>query len=112
MMGGVSCPIRAPRPHSVPMTFFRILFAVDALAALVALVFFVWGLADGSVSDFNIGAWLLLLGGIGAILGGGWWLHGQGFRRQAYGVLSILAFPSVGFALILFAALIFQPRWN
>ena len=94
------------------MTFFGILFAIDALAAVVALVFFFWGLADGSVSDFNIGPWVLLLGGIAGILGGAWWLHGIGRRAQANGLLSILAFPGIGAAILLLAALIFQPRWN
>ena len=47
------------------MVTFRILFGIDALAAAVVLFFFIWGLSDGTVSDFNILLWLALLGGVG-----------------------------------------------
>ena len=53
------------------MWLFWVLLGIDGAAALVALYFFFVGLADGSVSSFNAGIWLLLLGGIGAVIGGG-----------------------------------------
>ena len=43
---------------------YHILLTIDGLAALVALGFFTAGLADGTVSDFNISTWLLLLIGV------------------------------------------------
>ena len=59
-----------------------------APAALVALYFFFIGLGDGSVSSFNIAICLALLGGIAAILVGGWMLSAKGQRRAAIGVLA------------------------
>ena len=76
------------------MIFFGILVGIDALAAAVALFFFIWGLSDGTVSSFNILEWLALLGGVGAVLGGGLFLNAQGHRRRASGVLLLLAFPA------------------
>jgi hypothetical protein len=94
------------------MILFRILLAIDAAVALVALYFFFIGLGDGSVSSFNIGLWLALLGGIAAVLGGGWALNAKGQRRAALGVLAILALPGLLFGLFILMVLVLQPRWN
>lgn len=94
------------------MTFVRILLAIDAVAALVALWFFFIGLADGSVSSFNGGLWLALLGGIAAILGVGWALNARGQRGAAIGVLAILAAPAFAAGLLILAMIVLQPRWN
>jgi hypothetical protein len=94
------------------MILFRILLAIDAAVALVALYFFFVGLGDGSVSSFNIALWLVLLGGVAAIVGGGWVLNAKGQRRAALGVLLILALPGLLFGLFILAAVILQPRWN
>jgi len=94
------------------MIFFWILFGIDAAAALVALYFFFIGLADGSVSSFNITLWLAILGGIAAVLGGGWFLRASGRHSAAMKVLSILAVPGLLFGLFILLALILQPRWN
>lgn len=50
------------------MIFYRILFSIDAVIALVLLYFFFVGLGDGSVSSFNILLWLGILGATAAIL--------------------------------------------
>jgi hypothetical protein len=94
------------------MLFLYLLFGIDAAVALVALYFFVVGLGDGSVSSFNILLWLALLGGIGAVLGGGWVLNAMGRRGAAIGVLMILALPGFLFGLFILGVLILQPRWN
>jgi hypothetical protein len=91
---------------------FHLLFGIDLLTALAALFFFLWGLSDGSVSSFNIGIWLLLLGGIGAVLGGGWRLRGAGYRRIAGGLLALLALPAAGFVVLFLVTVILNPRWN
>jgi hypothetical protein len=39
---------------------FRLLWAIDALVAAILAYFFFVGIADGSVSSFNIGLWLLI----------------------------------------------------
>jgi hypothetical protein len=94
------------------MIAFRILSGIDVLAAGVAAFFFLWGLRDGSVSSFNILLWFVLLSGIGAVLGGGFWLRSAGQQRLANGVLSILAIPATLIALFLLVLIIAQPRWN
>jgi hypothetical protein len=94
------------------MIFFWILFVIDAAIALVALYFFFIGLADGSVSSFNIALWLAMLGGIAAVLGGGWFLRAGGRHSAAMKVLSILAVPGFLLGLLILLALILQPRWN
>ena len=94
------------------MILFRLLLAIDAVVALVALYFFFIGLGDGSVSSFNIVLWLVLLGGIAAILGGGWMLNAKGQRRAALGVLAILAVPAFLCGLLIVAMIVLHPRWN
>jgi hypothetical protein len=94
------------------MIFFRILVAIDAVIACIALYFFSIGLADGSVSSFNISLWLGILGGIAAILVGGLVLNAKGYRRIADGVLLIMALPGVLFALFMLVLIISNPRWN
>jgi hypothetical protein len=55
---------------------------------------------------------MALLGGVAAVLGGGWMLRAKGERGAAYGVLAILAVPGVLCALFILAVIILQPRWN
>jgi hypothetical protein len=94
------------------MIVFRLFLVIDAAAALVALYFFFIGLGDGSVSSFNIAIWLALLGGIAAILVGGWMLSAKGQRRAAIGVLAILAVPAFLCGLLIVLMIVLQPRWN
>src|ERR1051326_3740906 len=47
---------------------FKILWSIDALTALVFVVFFIIGIGDGTVSSFNIMLWLLILGILAAVL--------------------------------------------
>lgn len=94
------------------MIFFWILFGIDAIAVTATIYFFLEGLRDGSVSSFNMGLWMALLGGVIAILGGGWMLNANGRRRMAIGVLSILGIPSVLFGLFMLLIVITQPNWH
>lgn len=98
-------------PGFVPMIFL-ILFGIDVLAALAVIYFFVVGLADGSVSSFNITLWFAILASTAAILGGGWMLNAKGHRKLAYTVLSILAVPTALYAAFILLIVIAQPRWN
>lgn len=94
------------------MTFFWILFGIDAATAMVVLWFFFIGLADGTVSSTNGGMWAALVGGVAAVLGGGWFLNAKGHRGAAKAVLAILAVPGFLFGLFVLAMIVFQPRWN
>ena len=94
------------------MLLFRIMLAIASAVALLVLYFFAWGLSDGTVSSRNILMWLALLGGVAAVLVGGWTLNAAGQRGAACGVLAILAVPGLLSALFVLAVLILQPRWN
>ena len=86
--------------------------AVDVVIAIIVLYFFLVGLADGSVSSFNIGLWLLILLGLGSILGGSLWLKTAGHPTLAMVPLLILTIPGLLYGLFLLALLIAAPRWN
>ena len=94
------------------MGLYRFLLVVDALAAGVVGYFFLVGLADGSVSSFNIGMWLALVAGVAAILGGGWYLNANGRRGLAIALLAVLAAPALLYALFVLSLIVLQPRWN
>lgn len=94
------------------MSFFRFLFGVDLVAAAVAFYFFFIGLADGSVSSFNMGIWLALIGGIAAILLGGYALKQSGHPRMANLLLAVLAVPTCLYGAFILMIVIAQPRWN
>ena len=76
------------------------------------MAFFLWGVADGTVSSFNILLWLAMLGGAVALPWAGWALRQRGRTGAANGVLLVLALPAV---LALFAiAVMFAspPDWR
>ncbi len=92
--------------------FFRILLGIDAIAAAIILYFFVVGLGDGSISDFNMHLWLGILAALGVVIGGGVALNAKGNRRAANAVLLILAIPTALYGLFVLSLIVFQPRWN
>jgi hypothetical protein len=87
------------------MALYWILLAVDGAAALVALYFFFIGLADGSVSSFNAGIWL-------ALLGGGLAFNAAGRRRAACALLSVLAVPALLSGLLILMLIVLRPNWR
>jgi hypothetical protein len=91
---------------------FRILWGVDAAVALVIAYFFVAGLADGSVSSFNMGLWLTILFGAGAILLGGPLLRAAGHPRLASLVLAVLAVPGLLYGFFLAVVILTGTPWN
>jgi hypothetical protein len=91
---------------------FWLLWAIDAVIASTALYFFVAGLADGSVSSFNMGLWITVLVALAAVFGGSLWLKSMGRRGLAVILLLILAAPGVIFALFFLILIVSGPRWN
>ena len=94
------------------MNLFRILQAFGALVAIAVFGFFLVGLADGTVSSFNIGLWLVLLGVAGGVMWGSHWLHTHEKPGLAKALLLVLAVPGVLFLLFLLVILVSEPRWN
>jgi hypothetical protein len=91
---------------------FRILLAWDALIALVIGYFFAVGIADGSVSSFNLTLWLGILATVAGILGGAWALHQAQRRKTALALLWLLAAPGLAYVLFIGLILVTNPRWN
>ncbi len=94
------------------MPFFWILWGFDALITLVILYFFFAGIADGSVSSFNIRIWLLLIGAVAVIMLGSLWLRAHHYLLAAKILLGILAIPGLIYVLYILMILLFKPRWN
>jgi uncharacterized membrane protein YoaK (UPF0700 family) len=88
------------------------LWGFDAIASLVILYFFVAGLADGSVSSFNMGLWLGIVLVVCGVMVGSLALRSSGRTRLAVAVLLVLALPALLFVLFFGALLITNPRWN
>lgn len=91
---------------------FWIPWAIDAVIAAIAVFFFLWGLADGSVSSFNSGLWTLLLGGLAAVVGGSLWLKSIGRAGLGTALLLALAIPGVLVGLFFLILIVANPRWN
>lgn len=93
------------------MTFW-IAWSIDAIAALVFVAFFIIGLVDGSVSTFNIGLWLLVLGVVGGVVLGGLALRSSARKAVATTLVTILAVPTALTGLFFLAVVLIPARWN
>ena len=91
---------------------FGILCGIDALIAAIFFYFFVWGMADGTVSAFNIGLWMAILAGIATILGAGVALRANGRHVAASLVLAVLAAPGLLFGLFFLVLIVASPSWK
>jgi hypothetical protein len=94
------------------LILFRLFAAVSTVVLGILLYFFVIGIADGSVSAFNIALWLGLLASTGLIVGGGVVLNGKGRRRAATALLAVTAVPGIAAGLFFLMLLISQPNWR
>lgn len=91
---------------------YRVVWWFDAVIAAIFVSFFFIGLADGSVSSFNMALWIGILLALGAILFGSRALHAAGQQKTALVILWLLAAPGLLGALFFVIVLIAQPRWN
>jgi len=91
---------------------FWMLWGWDAFIAAVFVFFFLWGLADGSVSSFNIALWLGILAALAVVVIGSLALRASGRLKVAVLLLLGLAIPGALAALFFITILIAQPRWN
>jgi hypothetical protein len=94
----------------------RLLYAGSLAGSVVtnavAIVFFVIGIGDGTVSSFNIVLWVALLAGAGCSLWAGRSLRARGRFGPAIAALSVSALPALVGGLFLLMLLVTQPRWN
>lgn len=94
------------------LKLFWMFFGVDVVIAAILLFFFIWGIADGTVSAFNIKFWMVALLGVALIVGGGFWLKSVEQLVLANIVLMVLALPGLGYAFIMVVAIVTQSSWN
>ena len=77
------------------MRLLRILFAFDVFGLLVLAYFFVDGRRYSTAGGDYMEVWTPLLLVPGAVLAGGWVLHGKGKAGAANVLLGVLAAPFV-----------------
>jgi undecaprenyl pyrophosphate phosphatase UppP len=91
---------------------FKILLGIDALAAATVGYFFTSGLADGSISDFNIRLWMGILLAISTIIIGGIMLRKATKPALANVVLAVLAVPAILYGIFILAVVVTGAQWN
>ena len=91
---------------------FRIFLVVDVLICIITLVFFVIGLADGSVSSFNIGIWVIAMAVLAVIMAVGFTLKQHGHPVIGTIVLLILAVPGLLYVLFIVLFVVSGASWN
>ena len=94
------------------MTFlFRIVWGIDVIVALIALLFFVWGINDGSVSSFNMALWVGILAALGIVVFGSRALHLKERRVAATLLAAVPAVPALLYGLLIIAMTVGGTRW-
>lgn len=91
---------------------FWVPWTIDAIIAIIGIYFFIVGLADGSVSSFNLGLWLVTLLVLVMVVAGSLWLKSVGRIGPAILLLLILAVPGVLFGIFMAFLVLTVPRWN
>lgn len=93
------------------MTFW-IPWSIDLVVAVIAVYFFFIGLADGSVSSFNMGLWLAILCVLGGVIVGSLALRTAARTGAATALVMVLAVPSALIGLFFLVLLVAPVRWN
>lgn len=91
---------------------FWILWGFDAAICLIVVAFFLLGIADGSVSSFNLVLWLSILLGLALVMGGSLRFRARGRQRASAILLWALAAPGALFLLFFLILVLSSPRWN
>ena len=102
----------APTPTTPRRVLYWASFTIAALVNLCAMGFFIVGIADGTVSSFNMTLWLAILATTAGVLFVGHRLHLHGRTGPAIAVLAILAVPGLLFGLFALTMIVNPPRWN
>lgn len=91
---------------------FRVLLGVDLLAAALLVWFFLVGLADGSVSSFNVEIWVALLLGVAIVFGCALLLRRYAWPKLANLVLAVPAVPVLLYGIFILVVVLSGERWN
>ena len=91
---------------------FWIFWGIDALICTIAVVFFLLGLTNGTVSSFNIGVWIAILAALAVIIGGSLWLKEVGYPVFGTVLLLVLAIPGILYGVFILLVVVTKPSWN
>jgi len=94
--------LRGPTRYDAVMLLFAILFAINVASAMVALMFFMLGLHDGSVTSANILLWAAMLSALYSAPGAAWLLRLRGRPRAG----TLLLIPVAAVATLAAAAMV------
>jgi hypothetical protein len=107
-----------PNPHGIvedlllKLKLFWTLWGIDALICAIVAVFFILGVANGSVSSFNIGIWIAIWAALIGVLCGGLWLKVLGYPVWGAILLLILAIPGLLCGIFLVLLVTTNTTWN
>ena len=105
-------PNVAQRPGRAVGIWFWFFWSINAIIAAIVLYFFCIGLADGSVSSFNMLLWLGLIGGVGLVVIGSLYLRATGRILIGFVLLLVLALPGLAFGFFFLVLILSHPHWN
>jgi hypothetical protein len=91
---------------------FWVPWGIAAIVTGIVVYFFFLGLADGSVSSFNGGLWMLILLGTFGVTVGSLILKRRGRAGLGAILALVLALPGLLAGLFLLLLLISNPLWN
>lgn len=90
---------------------FWIPWTIDAITGATVIIFFFVGLADGSITSFNISIWITALALFAIVLPGTLWLKNNGRPGLATLLLLPIAIPAVLSALVLIIFVLSGEKW-
>jgi ABC-type Fe3+ transport system permease subunit len=93
------------------MTFW-IALGIDLVIGFTFLFFFLVGIADGSVTSFNMSLWIATLTALTTLVVACLTLYVKNRHRVATGLALTLAVPGVLAGILFLVALVLNPRWN
>jgi hypothetical protein len=105
-------PVAARASSRAAGIWFWLSWSIDAVIAAIVLYFFFEGLADSSVSSFNMLLWLGLLAGVGAVVGGSLLLRVMDKPILGIVLSLVLALPGLLIGLFFLVLILSHPRWN
>lgn len=95
------------------MKWFKILWLFNAVMSLIPVIYFFIGLADGSITDRNMGMWMIILLLVAGILYGSIWLKNNGRVSLGKIILVVAGMPYAMMILLYLLSIIMGPSgWH
>jgi hypothetical protein len=94
------------------MIMQRTLFGIGWLTLGAVLLFFLAGLADGSIHAWNLPHWIGLIALTSLMLWGARALRARGRNGAALALLGVMAVPALVLGTVILIFIINPPRWH